>query len=143
MALRYFATRAPYTTLAGGFGVGITTFRQTVHELTELLISNLTAPSFPTTKEQISWTTSAFDEAHEFPDVLGCVDGSHIPTATPMENRDDCWCYKKFYSIIILAVCDTERRFIYFGIGSPGTESAAAVCIKGVLFQNWSRTLSK
>ena len=145
MALRYYATGAPYTTLADGFGVGITTFRQTVHEVTELLISKLTAPSFPTTKEQILRTASAFDEAHEFPDVLRRVDGSHIPIVALMEHHDDYWCYKKFYSIILIGVCDTERRFTYFNIGSPGREPEGGVykrCALPELVKNFEQVMA-
>ena len=127
MALRFYATGGEFSVLADNFGVGVSTFRETVFEVTEILIAKLPAPSFPTTKEEVIRTALEFDRDHTFPDVVGTVDGSHIPINAPLENREDYWCYKKFYSIILLAVCNAQMQFTFFDIGCPGKECDGGV----------------
>lgn len=123
IALRYYATGAPFAVLADNFGIGVSTLRETVWEVTDLFLSTLPAPCFPTTKSAILETALIFNRKHTFPDVVGCVDGTHIPIIPPLKDREDYWCYKQFYNIIFLGVCDWAMRFTYFDIGTQGKAS--------------------
>ena len=35
---------------------------------------------------------------------VGCIDGTHIPIKYPLENSQDCFCYKQYYSLNLLVV---------------------------------------
>ncbi|TMW46009.1 hypothetical protein DOY81_008911, partial [Sarcophaga bullata] len=48
------------------------------------------------------------------------VDGFHIEVRPSQEDATDCYNYKGWYSIVLLALVDARYRFIYVNCGSPG-----------------------
>ncbi|KAH8009023.1 hypothetical protein HPB51_008953 [Rhipicephalus microplus] len=79
----------------------------------------------------------------DFPQVVGALDGCHFPVSPPEEFANDYYNYKKWYSIILLALVDHRYRSLYVKVGSPGrchdtfvyVWSGLAQCIEGPLFQ--------
>ena len=55
-----------------------------------------------------------------FPQVVGAIDGSHIPIIRPSESATDYYNRKCFHSIIIQGVVDYRGQFIDVYIGWPG-----------------------
>ena len=47
----------------------------------------------------------------QFPGIVGCVDGSHIPIITPKENEFVYVNRKNFHSANVQAVCDANLVF--------------------------------
>ena len=50
--------------------------------------------------------------------TFGCIDGTHVPILHPIENSQDYYCYKMFFSLTVQAVCayrgvfmDVENRW--------------------------------
>lgn len=59
-------------------------------------------------------TSNSFYAKSGFPDVIECIDGSHILIAKPSKNADLYYINrKKFYSMVLQGVCDDKRRCIY------------------------------
>ncbi|KAM9797923.1 LOW QUALITY PROTEIN: uncharacterized protein ACB057_008965 [Neosynchiropus ocellatus] len=57
-----------------------------------------------------------------FANTVCAVDGCHIPILKPQcENALAYYNRKRFYSVILAAVCDGERRFCHVGVGHPGS----------------------
>ncbi len=44
--------------------------------------------------------------------AFGCIDGTRIPIACPRANSQDLFCYKKYYSFNVQAVCDYQGLFM-------------------------------
>ena len=56
-----------------------------------------------------------------FPQVIGVIDGTHIPIQQPVANKHDYFCYKQFYSINCQAICDANGYFIDVEVKWPGS----------------------
>ena len=82
---------------------------------------------FPTTKEEIEHVTAAFKDKFGSPQVIGCIDGTHIPIKQPNENPHDYFCYKVKYSLNVQAICDEKGVFTDVDISWPGSLHDARV----------------
>ncbi len=56
-----------------------------------------------------------------FPQVFGCVDGTHIPIAQPTENPHDYFSYKMKYTINVQAICNWKGLFLNVDAHQPGS----------------------
>lgn len=61
--------------------------------------------------------SNSFYAKSGIPDVIGCIDGCHIPIAKPSANSDSYINRKGFYSMVLQGVCDDKRRFIDVSCG--------------------------
>ena len=57
-----------------------------------------------------------------FPYAFGAVDGCQLRIQCPIGEaaRKDYWCFKQFYSIILMAIVDGKGRFMWSSAGMPG-----------------------
>jgi len=74
-------------------------------------------PSTSMAWEQIS---NGFQSRANFPHCISAVDGKHIRVKKPSNSGSMYFNYKDYFSIILLAVVDSEYRFIYVSVGSYG-----------------------
>ena len=44
--------------------------------------------------------------------TFGCIDGTHVPILHPIENSQDYYCYKMFFSLTVQAVCAYRGVFM-------------------------------
>ena len=56
-----------------------------------------------------------------FPDVIGCIDGTHIPIIAPPIDECAYVNRKKFHSINVQAVCDANMIFLDVVAKWPGS----------------------
>jgi hypothetical protein len=68
-------------------------------------------------------------DAWGYPNCVGFVDGTHINLAgMPSMDRSVAgrfYTYKKRYSLLVIAVCDTQCKFTYACVGNNGAVSDA------------------
>ncbi|OCB86821.1 hypothetical protein A7U60_g5994 [Sanghuangporus baumii] len=63
-----------------------------------------------------------------FPGCIGMIDGTLIPLAIkPVKDGELYFCRKKFYAVILQAVCDDTLRFLEFDLGWPGNVQDSTV----------------
>jgi hypothetical protein len=58
--------------------------------------------------------------AHNLPNVIGAMDGSHVPIHPPSENGARFVNRKSFHSINLLGIVDHEGRFTFIHVGEAG-----------------------
>lgn len=58
------------------------------------------------TKDELTKKVSEFECYFGMKQAFGCIDGTHIPIRRPVENSQEFYNYKMFYSISAQAVCD-------------------------------------
>lgn len=63
-----------------------------------------------------------FYERTNFPNCIGAVDGKHIRIISPQHSGSNYFCYKKFFSIVLVAVVDVNYCFSIVDVGSYGRE---------------------
>jgi hypothetical protein len=57
---------------------------------------------------------------HKLPNVIGAMDGSHIPIHAPSKNGARYVNRKSFHSINLLGIVDHQGRFTYIHVGEAG-----------------------
>ncbi|XP_022162492.1 uncharacterized protein LOC111028245 [Myzus persicae] len=78
--------------------------------------------SEPTTNDWLD-IASAYFEKIQFPNTVGAVDGKHIRLECPKNSESLYYNYKKFFSLILMAICDSNYCFRIINVGSYGKES--------------------
>lgn len=90
--------------------------------------------SLPTSPEGWLHIINEFNGKANFPNCVGCIDGKHVRIINP-EHSGSIYCnYKKFFSVVLLAVCDCDYRFTYINVGSCGTDSDSSIFRHSNLF---------
>ena len=85
-----------------------------VHEICQILSENIGPKivKFPVSKQEVAEATGHFLQKFGFPQVIGCIDGTHIPIKQPSENSHDYFSYRMCHTINCQAICDAYGKFI-------------------------------
>jgi len=75
---------------------------------------------FPKTKEDWKNIARGFNERFQFINCGGALDGKHIRIKPPPNSGAKYYNYKHFYSIILMALVDSNYEFIYVDVGKQG-----------------------
>ncbi|XP_024874056.1 protein ANTAGONIST OF LIKE HETEROCHROMATIN PROTEIN 1-like [Temnothorax curvispinosus] len=111
-----------------GYGI----FKSIISTLAELMPQYVQWPN----AAQQAISSQIFEErSRGIQNVVGAIDGCHIPIKQPVRNANDYFNRKQFHSIILQGVCDHSARFIDVFIGMPGRMHDARVFRNSRLFQ--------
>ncbi|XP_071581132.1 uncharacterized protein, partial [Temnothorax nylanderi] len=96
------------------------------------------APDFLRMPNEVeaSEIASRFERISHIPQIIGCIDGSHIPILAPSEGYRDYVNRKGWPSFNLQAVVDDKCRFIDICIRHPGNTYDAAVFKDSNLYRN-------
>ena len=62
-----------------------------------------------------------------FPNTVRALDGKHVVIEAPHNSGADFFCYKKYFSVVLLALVDAEKKFIFVDVGGYGKNSDASI----------------
>ena len=82
---------------------------------------------FPTCPAQVREKIQDFREKSTFPNVVGTIDGTHIPIRAPKENHEDYFNRKHYYSFIVQGIVDASGAYLSVSTGFPGSMHDARV----------------
>lgn len=74
----------------------------------------------------------------KFPHCVGAIDGKHIVLQCPVGSASEYYNYKNTFSIVLMALVDSNYRFIFADIGSQGRISDGGVFRNSLLWQKVS-----
>ena len=125
---RYFATGNPYSHLQYGFRVAPNTCGLIVRQIAQALIDVYPeAICTPDTAEGWKDIANLFQQRWNYPNCIGAMDGKHIAIKKPPGTGKEFFNYKKFCSIVMLAIIDADYKFIWVDIGANGAASDAQI----------------
>ena len=89
----------------------------------------------PDSKQE--WLTIAgeFNGKWNFRHCLGVIDEQHVLIQAPARSGSNFFNYKKCFSIVLFAVCNTNNEFTLVDIGEAGRQSDGDVCSSSNLGQ--------
>lgn len=134
------ATGHTFADLRYAFRIGKTTLSFIIKEVCNCIWSELVNIYMKIPSEN-EWLNIAEDFAviANFPHCLGAVDGKHIRIIKPTKSGSMFLNYKHFFSIVLMAVVDTNYNFIFVDIGAYGKDCDSNV-FKETVF--WKRLLN-
>lgn len=77
--------------------------------------------------EELNRVIADFESMCRLPQVAGAIDGTYIKIHCPTcDFSDRYYCYKGYYSVMLLACVDAVGRFTFIDVGRPGCVGDAA-----------------
>nr|XP_054923342.1 uncharacterized protein LOC129383092 [Dermacentor andersoni] len=122
--------------IALSFRVGISMARMAVRVTCRALWSRL-QPLYMPKPETATWLKIAegFGHTWQFPNCLGAVDGKHVHIKCPAKSGSMYFNYKGTYSIVLLAVVDSNYKFVVVDVGAYGKQSDGGVLEQSIFGQ--------
>ncbi|XP_022183432.1 protein ALP1-like [Myzus persicae] len=87
------------------------------------------------TKEKWVEIIQGFERHANFPNCIGAVDGKHIRVVKPIDSGSLFYNYKNYFSILLMAVCDSHYNFTFVDIGSFGKCADSTVFRDSVFYK--------
>ncbi|XP_047510278.1 protein ANTAGONIST OF LIKE HETEROCHROMATIN PROTEIN 1-like [Pieris napi] len=140
ITLRYFATGCTFAELHYTFKIGVSTVAEIVREVCFAIWFCLKDICLPQPKKD-AWKKIANDffQRANFPNCLGAVDGKHIRCIAPNNSGSMCFNYKSFFSLVLLAVCDSNFKFVMVDIGAFGKFSDSSIFQNSVFYERMQK----
>lgn len=125
-----------FRSMAYSYRMGDTTVSEIVEEVCDALWKHL-QPLVLKEPTIHDWKNIAkgFKENCQFDHCVGAIDGKHVFIKAPPNSGTAFFNYKKSYSIVLLAVVDSNRRFVYIDVGSMGRFSDGGILNDSVFGQ--------
>lgn len=137
MFLWYIGNLESFRSMADRFGTSKGSFHSSITRVSSSLTSIMAEViRWLTSQAELNETSQTFGENCQFQNVLGALDGSHIPINAPKHQPQAYFNRKKFYSVVLLACCNANMEFTYVWTGNPGSTHDATVLRMSDLFQN-------
>ena len=104
--------------------MGRSTVSGIVEEVCEALWKSLQPIVMPEPNEEI-WRASekVFKEEWNFPHCVAAIDGKHVRIKAPPHRGSEFFNYKKYPSVVLLALVDTNKRFLTVDVRQFGRVS--------------------
>ncbi|XP_075122548.1 uncharacterized protein LOC142196233 [Leptodactylus fuscus] len=130
----YLATREGFGSLHFQFRLGKITLCYIVRDTCRALWDILHDELIPEPSTQL-WidATESFRQVTQFPNCIGAVDGKHMRIQKPPESGSEFFNYKKYFSVILMAIADAHYRFIAVDIGVYGRSNDSRVFKNSIL----------
>lgn len=129
MTYRFLATGETFRSLSFSFRMGRTSVARIIKE-TCYAIWKALQPDYvkmPKTEEEWKAISNGFLERWQLPNCCGSIDGKHVTVQCPQNTGSLNFNYKGRYSKVLIAVADSEYRFIMFEVGFNGSESDGGI----------------
>ncbi|KZC06773.1 PREDICTED: putative nuclease HARBI1 [Dufourea novaeangliae] len=128
ITLRYLATKNSFEDLKCLTAVSPQSIGHIVMETCIALINSLEEYiKVPTSEEEWKQIAQDFYDQWNFPNSLGAVDGKHVAIKKPHNSGSLFLNYKKFFSIVMMAVANANYEFIMVDVGINGRISDGGV----------------
>ncbi|XP_073471047.1 uncharacterized protein [Aquarana catesbeiana] len=128
VTLRFLATGQSYASLHHYFLLGLSTVSKIIKETCVAIWEELHNVVMPEPTEDI-WESvvDTFWEKTQFPNCIGALDGKHIRVKKPPHSGSSYFNYKKYFSVVLLALSDAHLKFLFVDVGAYGSQGDARI----------------
>ncbi|XP_050315429.1 uncharacterized protein LOC126749803 [Anthonomus grandis grandis] len=125
---RYLATGDSMTSISFSFRIAHSTISQIIRETCDAIWECLHEKVLPKPDED-TWRNIAegFSEKWQLPHCVGAIDGKHVIIQAPPKSGSTYYNYKGSHSIVLMALCDANYKFIMVDIGAEGRHSDGGI----------------
>ena len=130
LTLKYLASGSSQCCISSSYRISPSVVSRAIRETCHVLWNCLSHKGYikaPSSPEEWREIASIFEEKWNFPHALGAVDGKHVIMQCLAQDGSDYFNYKKTHSIVLLAVCDGQYKFLLVDIGDAGRQSDGSV----------------
>lgn len=103
------------------FRIGTSTMQAILPEVCQA-IADVLIPTYLPNFDEDNWKKMAkeFENKWNLPNCMGALDGKDFELKKPPKSGSLFYCYKKYFSMVLLALCDANKRFTWFNVGAYG-----------------------
>lgn len=96
-------------------------------------------PIYIPTPDENTWKEAeiGYREIWKFPNCVGSIDGKHVAIKCPPNSGSEYFCYKNFYSIVLLAIVDPYYKFLVVDIGNYGRHSDSGIFEHSIFYREY------
>ena len=126
VTLRYLVTGDAHVTIVARYGMSPAIIGKIIPETCNSIWNILPLNGhIRVPKSEADWCEIAkgFLNRWNFPNLAGAIDGKHGLIQAPAHSGSMLVNYKKTFSIVLMAVCDSKYRFTLVDIGDCGSQS--------------------
>lgn len=106
------------------YRMGVSTISGIIHEVCDAVWLAFQGKCFPKlTTDFLLEVAQGFERRADFLHCIRAIDGKHIRMIKPVDSASTFYNYKHFFSILLLVICDSDYKFTYINVGTPGKES--------------------
>ena len=128
VTLHYLATGNTFRSLAFSFRLPHNTISTFVPQVIEAIIEEFSSEiALPDTPDRWIDLSKDFERQWNLPHCIGALDGKHIAIRKPTGTGTLYYNYKKYFSIVLLALVDANYMFRYIDVGCSGAGSDAGI----------------
>lgn len=122
VTLRFLATGNTYQSLEFSFRTSRSAISRFVPVVCKALIKAYQPEALkcPTTAQEWKEVSCDFARRWNYHNCGGALDGKHVAIKKPIGAGSVYFNYKKFHSVILMALADANYRFLYVDVGAEG-----------------------
>ncbi|XP_050670649.1 putative nuclease HARBI1 [Leptidea sinapis] len=135
LTLRFLATGDDYRSLHYLFKISSSLISRIIIEVC-LALYDVLQDMIKMPESASEWMSVS--EGFSFPHCLGAIDGKHINIQSPLHSGTEYFNYKGHFSIVLLALVDSNYCFLFADVGSQGRISDGGVFNQSILYQKLS-----
>ncbi|XP_020293375.1 protein ALP1-like [Pseudomyrmex gracilis] len=137
IALYKVASCSEYRVVGNVFGVHKSTVKKCFYEVVKA-INKVMAPDYiiMPNQDEAKYIAMIFENVSHIPQIIGCIDGTHIPITVPEEGYRDFVNRKEWASYNVQAIVDHNGRFRNVFVKHPGSVHDAVVFQDSTLYKH-------